>query len=277
MKVYISIDMEGISSIVHPDEVAFGQSRYEWGRTQMTADCNAAIEGVIAAGATTVVVNEAHGQMRNLRTEELHPAAVLIRGYTTAQCMVEGLDSSFDAALFVGYHGKAGANGVLSHSFMGKDIYAVKVNGKVVGELEIAALIAGAHDVPVVMVTGDDVVCRDAQELLGQEVVTVPVKRSLDRFAAECLHPTVAREAIRAGAARSLAVRDRVARVPLASRYEVVLDLLAPTQAWICGCMPGVERTGDRQVTYVAQDARQIFPFLMAAMVAARGVTDLVY
>lgn len=277
MKVYISVDMEGISSIVHPDEVVYGQARYEWGRTQMTLDCNAAIEGALAAGATEVVVNEAHGSRRNLRPEELHPAAVLIRGYTTAQCMMEGLDASFGAAMFVGYHGRAGKNAVLSHSFMGKDFYAIKVNGRVVGELEINALIAGVFGVPVVLVTGDDVVCQEARAGLGPEVVTVPVKRSIDRFAAECLHPTVARDQIRQGAAQGLAVRNRVVPIPAAHEYEVVLDLLAPSQAWICGCMPGVERTGDRQVKYIARSATQIYPFLMAAFAACRGVTDTVY
>lgn len=277
MKVYISIDMEGISSIVHPDEVVFGQARYEWGRTQMTADCNAAVEGALAAGATSVVVNEAHGGRRNLRPEDLNPAAVLIRGGTTAQCMMEGLDNSFDAAMFVGYHGRAGKNAILSHSFMGKDFYAVKINGTVVGELEINALVASAHSVPVVLVTGDDVVCQEAQDYLGSEIVAVPVKRSMDRFAAECVHPSVARDRIRQGASRGLANRRRVSPVPLADQYEVVLDLLSPTQAWICGCMPGVVRTGDRQVRYVAPTPGRIYPFLMAAMAAGRGVIDPVY
>jgi D-amino peptidase len=191
--------------------------------------------------------------------------------------MMEGLDSTCDAVLFVGYHGRAGSNAVLSHTFMGKDFYAVKVNGEVVGEMEINALIAAAYGVPVVMVTGDDVTCRQAHDFLGQAVITVPVKRAIDRFAAECLPPAEARERIKQGAAQSLGVRKIVAPVALAPEYEVVLDLLAPTQAWICGCMPGVERTGERQVTHVVDDPRRIFPFLMASFAACRGVTDAVY
>lgn len=179
--------------------------------------------------------------------------------------------------MFVGYHGRAGRSSVLSHSFMGKDFYAVRINGQVVGELEINALVASAHGVPVVLVTGDDVICDDARACLGEHVVTVPVKRSVDRFAAECIHPQVARERIRQGAALAVGRRGAAKLVPLAPTYEVGLELLAPTQAWICRCMPGVERTGERTVRFVAGDPREIFPFLMAAFAACRGVTDTVY
>lgn len=274
MKVYISIDMEGISGVVHVDDVAPGNPRYDRCRALMTADCNAAIEGALAAGATEIVVNDAHWIMRNLLLDDLHPAARVIAGVHKDGLMVAGLDSSFAAAFFIGYHARQGRVGVLSHTLTGREFQRLCINGEVVGEVGVNALLAAAHGVPVVMVTGDEAVCAEAREGLGEAVVTVAVKRALDRATAECLHPSIAQERIRAGAERALAGRERVQLPPAPERYVVELDLLSTTAAWACGNVPGAERTGDRSVRFVALDAAALASFLVVAFLLASSVSE---
>ena len=134
MRVYISVDMEGIAGVVHWADTKLEGVEYERARHWMTGEANAAIEGALAAGATEVVVNDSHGHMRNLLAEELNPEAWLIRGSPKPGCMMEGLEPGFDAAFLVGYHALAGTGGgVLNHSFSGSAIASMKLNDLLVG------------------------------------------------------------------------------------------------------------------------------------------------
>src|SRR2546423_12729794 len=161
MRVYISVDMEGIAGVVHesqtdPTTPAFA-AEYGRFRRLMTAEANAAVEGALAAGATRVLVNDSHWFMRNLLAEELHQAAELVAGYPKPRSMVQGIDEpeGFDAALFVGYHARAGTrNAILDHTYADR-IYEVRLNGKPVGELGHNAALAGEHYVPVALMCGD--------------------------------------------------------------------------------------------------------------------------
>src|SRR5437016_2038026 len=122
MRVYISVDMEGIAGVVHesqtdPTTPAFA-AEYGRFRRLMTAEANAAVEGALAAGATRVLVNDSHWFMRNLLAEELHQAAELVSGDPKPRSMVKDSDSGFDAALFIGYHARAGTrNAILDHTY----------------------------------------------------------------------------------------------------------------------------------------------------------------
>ncbi|MFF5534693.1 M55 family metallopeptidase [Streptomyces cinerochromogenes] len=203
MRIYISADMEGITGLVDADDVQPGGRDYERGRTMMAEDVNAAVRGALAAGATGVLVNDAHGPMRNLLPEALHPAARLVRGRPKQLGMLEGLTGEYDAALCVGYHSRAGAPGVLSHSFMGHEIEDMWLDGRPVGEIGLAHATAAALGVPVVVLTGDDAACAEMTEW-DASVVTVPVKYAHDRFAAELRPAAEAREAIEDAVARAL-------------------------------------------------------------------------
>lgn len=203
MRIYISADMEGITGLVDADDVQPGGRDYERGRTMMAEDVNAAVRGALAAGATGVLVNDAHGPMRNLLPEALHPAARLVRGKPKQLGMLEGLTGEYDAALCVGYHSRAGAPGVLSHSFMGHEIEDMWLDGRPVGEIGLAQATAAALGVPVVVLTGDDAACAEMTEW-DASVVTVPVKYAHDRFAAELRPAAEAREAIEEAVARAL-------------------------------------------------------------------------
>jgi D-amino peptidase len=274
MKVFVSVDMEGISGIVHNQEVNPGHARWSECRSLITGDTNAAIEGLLEAGATAIVVNESHGSMRNLLPEQLNPAATLIRGFHKSQCMVEGLDWTFDAAVFVGYHARAGKSAVLSHTISGKNFWDVRINGRQMGETAFNALIAAAHNVPVIMVSGDNVLCDEVRADLGDEVVAVQTKRAIDRYSAECLHPTVSQAHIREGARRALANLGRVK--PAAVPEEITLDLTlaGDSMAWAVSCFPGVRRVEERTVRYVTRDPMTLYPFMVAAYLASAGVNQ---
>jgi D-amino peptidase len=203
VQIYISADMEGITGLVDAVDVQPGGADYERGRVMMTEDVNAAVRGAVAAGATRVLVNDAHGPMRNLLPDVLHPAAHLVRGRPKAMGMLEGLEGGFDAALCVGYHARAGALGVLSHSFMGHEIEDMWLDEHAVGEIGLVHATAAALGVPVLLLTGDDSACAEMTEW-DPGVTTVAVKQARDRFAAELRPVTEARQAIEAAATAAL-------------------------------------------------------------------------
>ncbi|UNZ19121.1 M55 family metallopeptidase [Streptomyces sp. 891-h] len=208
MKVYISADMEGVTGLVGADDVQMGGRDYERGRVMMTGDVNAAVRGALAAGAREVVVNDTHSTMRNLLVEDLHPAAALVRGKPKPMGMLQDLDGSFDAAVFVGHHARAGALGVLSHSFMGHEIEDMWLDDdRAMGEIGFAYATATALGVPVVALSGCDVACAEAAEW-DANVRTAPVKYARDRFAARL------RPADEARAAIEEAVREGVREAP---------------------------------------------------------------
>ncbi|MBK9713155.1 MAG: M55 family metallopeptidase [Kouleothrix sp.] len=247
MRVYISADMEGISGVVHGDQTEPGAREYDRACALMLGEVNAAVEGALAAGATTVLVNDSHWNMRNLRLEDLHPAAELISGSPKPFSMVQGLDDSFDAALFVGYHAMSGSSPAsIDHTYTDA-IHHVWVNGREVGEIGINALFAGHHGVPVALVTGDQMATAEARELLG-EVTTVQVKQAYSRSAARCLPVGEARRLIREGAQAALARPGQPLRPE--SPVALAVEFVKSSQAEMAALMPGSERAGPRTVQF---------------------------
>jgi D-amino peptidase len=183
-KVYISVDMEGISGVNGDDQTAAGQPEYGRARKLMAEDANAAIRGAFAGGATAVVVNDSHGGQRNLLPEDLDPRARLISHSFKRHGMMEGLDDSFDAVIFVGYHAKADApRGLFAHTGSGI-VRDLQINGRSVGEGGMNAALAAWYGVPVVAVSGDDVAVAEVKESVP-EVRTVAVKRAINMRAVE--------------------------------------------------------------------------------------------
>src|SRR5947209_16854841 len=205
MRTYISIDMEGIAGVVHESQTdpTNPAAAAEYGRFRrlMTSEANAAVEGAVAAGATRVLVNDSHWFMRNLVVEELHQAAELLSGDPKPHSMVQGIDGGFDAALFIGYHARAGTrNAILDHTYADL-IHEARLNGRPVGELGLNAALAGGFGVPVVLVSGDNALAAEARELLGEGVRPVIVKEAVSRHAAKSVAPAVACRLIRETAA----------------------------------------------------------------------------
>src|SRR5882724_3725802 len=195
--------MEGITGLVDAGDVQPGGTDYERGRVLMTEDVNAAVRGAVAAGATRVLVNDAHGPMRNLLPDLLHPAAHLVRGRPKPMGMLEGLDDSFEAALCIGYHARAGTLGVLSHSFLGHEIEDMWLDEHPVGEIGLVHATAAALGVPVRLLTRDDAACAELAAW-APGVATVAVKQARDRFAAELRPVPEARAAIEAAVTAAL-------------------------------------------------------------------------
>ena len=155
LKVFISVDMEGVTGVVNSDDASRSGKDYDYFRQTMTREANAAIEGALAAGATEIIVRDSHGSALNLLPEMLHRSSKLIRDWSGGPIsMMEGIDDTYDAAVFVGYHAKAGTpDGVLDHTSSG-DVADVSVNGISLPETGYNALIAGHYDVPIAFVAG---------------------------------------------------------------------------------------------------------------------------
>jgi len=262
MKVHISIDMEGIGGIADGADTTLGAPHYDYCCKLMTGECNAAIEGSFDAGATEVLVNDSHGTMLNLLQEELDPRAQVVRGRTKALGMTQGLDAGTDATMFIGYHARAGGgDGVLNHTMRGHDVADVFLNTEPAGELRLNAALAGATGVPVVLVTGDDVVCAEAKSLL-HDVETVEVKRAVDKYTAISIHPSVARQRIREGAARALRRLEdfKTYEVETPTTLRVVWN--STSTAALCANIPGVTRVAPREVAYTSNDYPALYRLL---------------
>ncbi len=163
----------------------------------MVGETNAAIEGAFAGGATEVCVNDAHGTMRNLLIEDLHPDAILVTGSPKPLTMMQGIDSSFDLAAFVGYHARRDSmTAILEHTISGAVVRGITINGKPVGETAINAGIAGYFGVPVGFLSGDNVVVQEARDLIPN-IETIEVKIAQTRTSAKCLHPKKAQQLIK--------------------------------------------------------------------------------
>ena len=189
MKLFLSTDFEGVSGIVAWEQIIEGNSEYEYGRRLLTNEVNAVISGALEGGAEEFVVNDSHHYMRNLHPQELSGKATLITGRHKPMYMMEGLDSSFDGIFFVGYHGSIGAEqAVLSHTYNPGAIWEVRLNGDIVGESAINALVAAYYKVPIIFISGDEVTTQEAQHI-APKAEKVVVKQSIGRFAAAHIHP----------------------------------------------------------------------------------------
>lgn len=248
MKVYVSVDMEGVAGITSLNQTVVGQLGFPSAQALVTAEAAAAVRGAFEAGATDVVVSDGHGTMENLMFQQVDPRARLVSGRPRALCMAHGLDPSFDVALFVGYHASAGRPGVLAHTFSA-EISALRVDGQMVSEAEVNAWYAGSLAVPVGLVTGDDQICELARQVLPG-VVVAEVKRAAGWSAADSLHPVAAAELIRTRAAEAVIASRGLE--PLAPPTELVveLDTQLPEGAELLAMMPGAERVADLTVRH---------------------------
>jgi D-amino peptidase len=256
LKVFISVDMEGLSGVVTNDQVSASGADYNRFRRLMTEETNAAIDGALAAGATEIVVNDSHGSMRNLLIEDLHAPAELISSNIKPMGMMQGLDNSFDAVIFIGYHAKAGsAVGVLAHTGSGT-VSDLRINGKSVGEGGMNIYAAGAHGVPVVMITGDQVAIAQARELVPN-IEGVQVKEAIGTLAARSLRPEEARRRIREAATRALKRRSEIqpVKATLPATFEVTFTQTA--LAAIAEEIPTVKRVNEHTVRFQAAEYLQ--------------------
>jgi len=236
MKVFIAVDLEGVAGYARWD--AADRQRE---RELITGDATAAVEGCFDAGATEVLVTEAHGNMRNILPERLDPRASFVSGEPKPLNHMAGIDGSFDAAMLVGYHARAGTlNAVMCHTYS-LSVFSLRFNGIEMGEIGADAAIAGHFGVPVVMVAGDEAACREAHELLG-EPETVAVKEGLGRWVARMLPLEEARRRIRDGAKRALQSGERCKPFVVQPPVDVQVTFTSPSCADALAGFPGLKR-----------------------------------
>lgn len=249
-KVYISVDMEGISGISGDDQLSADGGEYGRSRKLMAEDANAAIRGAFAGGATEVLVNDSHGGQRNLLPEDLDPRARLISHSFKPYGMVQGLDDSFDACIFVGYHAKASTPaGLFAHTGSGV-VADVDVNGRSVGEGGLNTLMAAWYGVPVVLVTGDDVAVAEVKAV-ATSARGVVVKKALNVRAVELQPLAAARGEIETAAREAVATSSRIPprrTGPFRVRMRFK-DTLIP---FIVEGLPGLERTEPDTVSWTS-------------------------
>lgn len=252
VRVFISVDMEGIAGVVSGRECGPSGADYEYFRRLATEEVNSAVRGALDAGAAEVVVRDGHGAKTNILPELLHRKALLIRGVTDRpENMMLGIDSDFDAAVFLGYHAKAGTeNGVLAHTSSG-NVIDLSINGVSLPEAGYNALIAGLHDVPVVFLTGDDWICGQARDLFG-EIDTFQSKQGMGS-AAVCLHPEEVRRGIRRGLARTLRDLSRFKAFRMRPPYTMVLRVRKERELY-----PGAKKTGEGEFVYSDPDLLKV-------------------
>jgi D-amino peptidase len=249
-KVFISVDMEGISGISGDDQLNAGGAEYNRSRALMAGDTNAAVRGARAAGATEILVNDSHGSMRNLRLEDLDPDARLISHSFKRHGMVEGLDDSFDAVIFIGYHAKAGTpTGLFAHTGSGV-VADVRVNGQSLGEGGLNTLMAHWHGVPVVLVTGDDVAVAQVAEV-ATNARTVVTKRAINQRAVELRPLADVHREIEAAAREGVARARRLTAVRAPS-YRVEVQLRNSLIPQVAEILPGMQRPTPDTLAFTA-------------------------
>jgi D-amino peptidase len=267
MRVLISADMEGVTGVTCPDDVKPGSARWEYFRSLLTGDVNAAVDGFCSAGADEVIVNEAHASKRNLLIADLDRRAVAIIGTHKIFGMMEGIDSGVDAVAFVGYHAGAGEQGVLSHTVVGTTVLGVRINGAAATEGRMNAMLAAEFGVPVVLVTGDDLTCADS-EGWAPGAQRVAVKRCVDRYTAACLPPVVTSGLIRNGARESVKTLGG-ARPVISGPFTYEVDFDATQAVGACTGIPGVHQTGPRSVAFTLPTMAQAIRCFRAVAVLA--------
>lgn len=259
-KVFISVDMEGISGLSGSDQLNASGSEYGRSRKLMADDVNAAVRGARKGGATDILVNDSHGSMRNLRLEDLEPGVRLISHSFKKSGMMEGLDESFDAAIFIGYHAQAGSpDGLFAHT--GSGIVAdVRVNGRSLGEGGLNTLVAAWYGVPVAVVTGDDVAVRQVTAV-ATEARGVVVKRAINPRAVELRPLAEVHEEIAAAAADGVAKARKFPPRREAS-YKVDVRFRDTFIPQVAENLPGMQRPAPDTISFTADSMPRAYTLI---------------
>jgi D-amino peptidase len=253
LKIFISVDMEGLAGVVGGGEVGSNHPDYGHFRTIMAGETNAAIEGALAAGAAEILVRDSHGAKQNLLPGDVHARARLLRGQSTGpKNMMEGIDKSFDAVVFIGYHAKAGTpNAILEHTSNG-NVIDFSVNGVSLPEGGYNAVVAGLSGVPVVFASGDKALVDQLRGLLGP-IEAVAVKEEIND-AVISMSPADARGRIRSGVEAALRNRAKFKPFTMPGPYTMVLKVRVDKRP----LYKGVERVSPGELRFSSPDFLEI-------------------
>jgi D-amino peptidase len=256
LKIFISADIEGVAGVVTYLQSSSDGSEYEKAREWMTNEVLAAIEGARAAGATEFLVADSHGSMQNLLPDKFGADTRLMRGWCRPYGMMQGLDESFDAVIFIGYHAQAGSqNAVLDHTMTGS-IYNLRVNGITLPEAGFNAIIAGYYNVPVVMISGDKAVINQSLNLFG-DIETAEVMKGIAE-ATDTLAPQAACELIKTKTEKALKRLHDFKPYKLKPPYKMEIDFSSEALAEVTSWIPGVKREANRTISFTTDDVLEM-------------------
>lgn len=275
LAIYISVDLEGISGIVHKDQTMPGGKDYEIARQWMTDEVNAAIRGARAGGATFFLVNDSHLDMRNLVVDKIdnQDDVKIVSGSPKPLGQMQGLDNTFSGVFLLGYHAMVGTKGaIVDHSYYSSGtVQNIRLNGVTVGESVISAAVAGYYGIPVLLVSGDNYVCHEAEEAI-LDVRTVCVKEGIARGAGIILTPKQARKLIEIEAKKSvenLIEHKSVRPLKLNLPITLEIDMAYTSMVDIIEMMPGIKRVSGRTISFTSQDYLEVYKAMIAIITLA--------
>jgi D-amino peptidase len=262
LKVYISVDMEGVGGVVTSEQL--GPTGFEYARARqfMTDEALAAIQAARDAGATQILVSDSHGNGQNLLIDQLPGDVMVIRSWPRPLMMMEGIDSTFSAAVFVGYHaGTSNVKGVRAHTMSSATITSVRLNGVEVPEGGLNAAIAGHFGVPVVAITGDDAAIAEVTRFTGT-VPAAAVKRAISFHSAETMTPKAAQDLVRARVKDGL--DQRASAKPYVVRGPVTLEMSFKhyRAAELLAYLPIVTRVDAHTIRFTGRDILEVSRFI---------------
>jgi D-amino peptidase len=263
VKIYLSADIEGVTGISHWDETNKTKDDYAEFREQMTREVAAACEAANEAGATEIVVKDAHWTGRNLIAEHLPENVRLIRGWSGHPfAMVQEVDESFAAAMLIGYHAAAGSDtNTLAHTMVGSVVESLYVNGELWSEFHLHTHACLSKGVPVVFVSGDQGL-EQAVKAFNPSIATLAVNQGIGDSTLS-IHPQLALKRIKAEVAKILRSDLSKCLRPMPSEFELLLNFREHRQAYKGGFFPGVEQTGPKQVCFRTQDYFELLRALL--------------
>jgi D-amino peptidase len=273
VKIFISSDMEGTAGVVDWDHVVAGGHLYDYYCQLLTKEVNAAIEGARRAGASEFLVNDSHSKMANLRPSELAGSARYLSGRVKPMYMMQGLDESFDAVLFISYHGSMTTSSTLSHTYFPTAFARVTINGVVAGEAGINALVAKAYGVPIVLISGDATTAEEIAPFAPSCVAAV-VKESVSRFAANSLHPDAACALIEQSAFTAITNLESASLVAITTPVTMVIDFRTSDYADLASRVAGVRRTGTLTCEINLEDPLELYTTFITVVLLCRGLTE---
>jgi len=261
-KVYISADMEGIAGVVTGEQLGPQGFEYPRFREFMTNEVLAAIEGARAAGATEILVSDSHGNGQNLLIEKFPKDVQIVRAWPRPLMMMEGIDATFDAVLFIGYHtSTTNPEGVRAHTMSSANFADIRLNGVSVPEAGLNAAIAGHFGVPVALITGDAAIVKEARALLG-DVEGAVVKWPLGFHSARTVTPDASCELIKEKARSAVARAGAFKPYRLKTPVELELRFKNYRPAEVLAYLPNVERADAHTVRFRGKDILEVARFL---------------
>lgn len=271
MRIFISADLEGIAGVAGSGQLTESSADIARIRRLLTAEVNAAIDGAYRGGATGALVNDGHGHGANILADELDPRARLMIGFNQPLSQMGGIDASFGAVFFIGHHAMEGTQaGVYNHTFFGRLVNRLLMNGRPTGEMGVNGAIAGHFGVPVALAAGDDHAVTEALAFFPG-IETVATKRGMDRFVADSLSPAESRRLITEAAARAVERAGQLTptTAPGPVTFEVEFKSTAATTFPLV--FPDVVRTGPRSVSVTAPDVVRAFAMLNGVLLLGQA------